>query len=223
MKTGPVNPTRAGPQTMTAGTDATATAMPYIPDADAVAPNTSAAPTFTHRELPGPLSMARLSDFGTVHSLDYANAYSAEHADTLYGRGQIVMRMVPNNTIACAMTAAWVWLGGLFPRTIDVLSNSHFRSTVHGRRIRTFSRKVEPNHVMKVGGLRVTTPLRTACDVSLLIEDEDSKQEATEVLCALAEEYRISPRQCLDMLDENRHWPNTQLSRNVLESLEHCF
>ncbi|KAB7789823.1 sugar phosphate isomerase family [Bifidobacterium leontopitheci] len=207
-KTGHANLTRAGP---TAATDGL------------VMPNASAAPTFTHRELPGPLSIARLSDFGTVHSLDQANAYSAEHADTLYGRGQIAQGMVPRSTIACALTAAWVWLGGLFPRTIDVLSNSHFRSTVHGRRIRAFSRKVDPDHVMRVGGLRVTTPLRTACDVSLLVEDEESRQEATEVLCALAEEYGITPRQCLAMLDENRHWPNTQQGRRLLESLEHCL
>ena len=54
-------------------------------------PRIDTTPLLTHKDLPGPLSMARLTHFGTLHSLDQTNAYSAEHADTLYGRAMIAL------------------------------------------------------------------------------------------------------------------------------------
>ena len=113
-------------------------------------PRIDTTPLLTHKDLPGPLSMARLTHFGTLHSLDQTNAYSAEHADTLYGRAMIALKLIPFGTIACALTAAWVWLGGTFPRTVDVISSSHYRADSHGR-IASSGRKTGSRHVAWVG------------------------------------------------------------------------
>ena len=114
-------------------------------------PRIDTTPLLTHKDLPGPLSMARLTHFGTLHSLDQTNAYSAEHADTLYGRAMIALKLIPFGTIACALTAAWVWLGGTFPRTVDVISSSHYRADSHGRKIRVFNRRRLPSTSYRSG------------------------------------------------------------------------
>ena len=167
--------------------------------------------------------MARLTHFVTLHSLDQTNAYSAEHADTLYGRAMIALKLIPFGTIACALTAAWVWLGGTFPRTVDVISSSHYRADSHGRKIRVFNRKTAPEHVIQVGNLRITTPMRTACDIALLTPGELNEHDACDVLCALFEEYQVSLAQCMQTLDDNHFWPNTQPARELFTSMKHFF
>ena len=102
----------------------------------------------------------------------------------------IALKLIPFGTIACALTAAWVWLGGTFPRTVDVISSSHYRADSHGRKIRVFNRKTAPEHVIQVGNLRITTPMRTACDIALLTPGELNEHDACDVLCALFEEYQ---------------------------------
>ena len=186
-------------------------------------PRIDTTPLLTHKDLPGPLSMARLTHFGTLHSLDQTNAYSAEHADTLYGRAMIALKLIPFGTIACALTAAWVWLGGTFPRTVDVISSSHYRADSHGRKIRVFNRKTAPEHVIQVGNLRITTPMRTACDIALLTPGELNEHDACDVLCALFEEYQVSLAQCMQTLDDNHFWPNTQPARELFTSMKHFF
>lgn len=186
-------------------------------------PRIDTTPLLTHKDLPGPLSMARLTHFGTLHSLDQTNAYSAEHADTQYGRAMIALKLIPFGTIACALTAAWVWLGGTFPRTVDVISSSHYRADSHGRKIRVFNRKTAPEHVIQVGNLRITTPMRTACDIALLTPGELNEHDACDVLCALFEEYQVSLAQCMQTLDDNHFWPNTQPARELFTSMKHFF
>ncbi|MCI1219741.1 MAG: hypothetical protein LKF99_04310 [Bifidobacterium sp.] len=174
-------------------------------------------------DLPGPMILHRLTLVGAVHKLDSANAYLAEHADTLYGRGAIVKSVAPGGTVSCAVSAAWVWLGGDFPKTIDVVSSSHFRSLTYGRKIRVFNRNTPPEHLTTIGQLRLTTPQRTACDIALLCDEESIDIRANEMVCALMESYAFRPTDCLHILAANRFWQNAPRARQFFSIIEHCF
>ena len=103
------------------------------------------------------------------------------------------------------MTAAWVWLGGPdFPSTIDVISTSHFRSASVSRRIRVFKRLTLPEQIIKLGGLPVTTPARTACDL----------------VCQLMSAYQFRPNDCLQIVKEHRHHKYAGRARMFFESVQ---
>ena len=71
--------------------------------------------------------------------------------------------------------------------------------------------------------LRITTPMRTACDIALLTPGELNEHDACDVLCALFEEYQVSLAQCMQTLDDNHFWPNTQPARELFTSMKHFF
>ena len=79
--------------------------------------------------LPGPMSMHRLAEIGAIHQLDDDSAYLSEDAETLFGRANITNILKPFNTVSCAVSAAWVWLGGRFPDTIDVIYDGRITGT----------------------------------------------------------------------------------------------
>jgi len=118
------------------------------------------APLLRDGDLPGPMNLNRLADFGTLCKLDSANAYTLQDSTTLYGRATIVATVMPRNAVACGFTAAWLWLGGLFPETIDILSSSHFRTLRHGRKVRVFNRKAP--RTMSFRSVRYARPRRYA-------------------------------------------------------------
>lgn len=156
------------------------------------------------RDLPGPMSLSRLSANGAIRTLnDLCSGYWSEHAATLYGRAAIVQRIIPHSTTACALTALWVWMGGEFPRTIDVLSRSHFRMRHHGHRIRALTRKVTPHHLVTLGALRVTDPTRTACDVASLTHTSSQAEDVADSIVDLMDTYDFTPDDCVRMLNEN--------------------
>lgn len=157
-----------------------ATAQPAVP------------PILFTKDLPGPLSLNRLAAFGTLHKLDDSAGYWIEHSGTLYGRAKIVAEVAPFGTVVCSMTAAWVWLGGPdFPSTIDVISTSHFRSASVSRRIRVFKRLTLPEQIIKLGGLPVTTPARTACDLVMSPEDIPDPSTVNALVCQLMSAYQF--------------------------------
>ncbi|MBT1175801.1 hypothetical protein JS530_09880 [Bifidobacterium sp. LC6] len=172
----------------------TPTAQPSVP------------PILHLSDLPGPLSMNLLAELGTIHKLDETCAYWSEHANTLYGRASIMSAIAPFGTVACTRTAAWVWLGGGdFPDTIDVISTSHFRAAVAGRRIRVFKRLTLPEQIMKIGDLVITTPARTACDLVMAPENGPDPSVANTLVCQLMSAYEFRPNDCLQIIREHRH------------------
>lgn len=184
-------------------------------------PNSQVRPTLiTDMDLPGPLSLRRLAAVGAVYKLDETNAYISDYGNTLYGRGIIVHKIAPYNTVACAFTAAWVWVGGEFPKTIDIVSASHFRSLIFGRKIRVFNRNIPVEHRTTVGDLHITTPARTACDIALLSDDETTDMYAEDIVLTMMESYHFSPSHCLDILQANRFWTNAPRAREFFLQLE---
>ena len=65
--------------------------------------------------------------------------------------------------------------------------------------------------------------MRTACDIALLTPGELNEPDACDVLCALFEEYQVSLAQCMQTLDDNHFWPNTQPARELFTSMKHFF
>lgn len=181
---------------------------PYVP------------PILHERDLPGPMSLSRLAAAGAMHGLDGHSGYWSEHADTLYGRAQIAYTLMPYSTVACALTALWVWLGdGEFPNTIDVLSRSHYRTPRHGRRVRVFSRKIEREQIVTIGNLRVTTPTRTACDVASMFRTQTWPESTTDRLDGLMDAYGITPDDCLAALDAHPYMATTPRARAFFTAL----
>lgn len=196
-------------------------------------PSSATEPLLDARGLPGPMSVRLLDGCGVLRPLDDTWCYLSRYARTLFGRGIIMTNLVPSRSTACSLTAAWVWLGGELPDSIDVLSRSHYRSTVCGRAIRTYDRKVTAKQTRRIGDLAVTSPARTACDVILLargLESDDvddwngrHRDLARETACALMTDFHFKPQDCLDILDENRGWPGAPQARRFFESIRYCF
>lgn len=172
-------------------------------------------------DLPGPLSMNLLTRHGAIMPLDAASGYQSEHAGTLYGRATIINDMIPHRSTACALTATWLWLGGRFPETIDIISRSHYRAYVHHRKVRVFNRKSPADHVIQVGDTRVTTPARTVCDLSLLPDrTTEADGQVDTMISDLMTEYRVTPDDCIRILDGNPFWPRAAIARSRFEHME---
>ena len=170
-------------------------------------------------DLPGPLSLHQLSGMGMVRPLDMHHAYYSRYAGTVPGRAHMVRRFIPSRTIACTLTASWIWIGGTFPSTIDVVSASHFRTTMFGRKIRVFNRQTPQEQYSMVEGMRVTTPLRTICDVALLADDEWDMVDAPLLIGSIMQSYDLSVRDCLDILRVNRFWQHAPRARHFFSTL----
>ncbi|MBT1173110.1 hypothetical protein JS528_07050 [Bifidobacterium sp. MA2] len=178
-------------------------------------------PILVDRDLPGPLSLKRLSLMGSISTLDVRSGYWTEHADTLYGRAMIMCRIIPFATAACAFTALWVWMGGDFPDTVDVLSRSHYRTAQHGRRVRVFSRKVSRRDLARIGSLSVTRPARTVCDIASLAGERPDL--AVVPIADLMEAYEFTPGDCMTILDENPCMATAPQARAFLRDVSRVY
>ena len=108
-------------------------------------------PLLGNDDLPGPMCLNLLASSGALCKLDSANAYSCHDSDTLYGRSCIIATLLPSRSVACSRTAAWVWLGGTFPESIDIIAKAHYRALRYGRKINVFNRLAPNEHTIKVG------------------------------------------------------------------------
>ncbi|MBW3088635.1 hypothetical protein KIH77_07830 [Bifidobacterium sp. 82T24] len=172
-------------------------------------------------DVPGGIGMSRLLDEDVLVGLDDECGYMNDHADTLYGRASIANRMVPFGSIAAGPLAAWVWVGGEFPHRLDMISNSRYRTLAHGRQITVYNRKTPPDHVMRLGQLRVTSPLRTICDIACMDEGGKILAGADSLLPMLLERYEVKVETCLQTLWENPRWPNHGGGVHTLMRLRH--
>ena len=163
--------------------------------------------------------MHQLISMGVICPLDGDHAYQAVYAQSVAGRITLIKRVIPSHITLCALTACWVWLGGTLPGSIDVISRSHFRSTMFGRKIRVFNRQARESQTTVANGLRLTTPVRTACDIATLPDDEWQGRDGATLVDSLMEEYHFSASDCLTMLGVNRFWPNTPRARNYFSTL----
>lgn len=179
----------------------------------------SSPPLLGGADLPGPLCLNALHSMGALCKLDNENAYTYHDSRTLYGRASIIATLLPSRSVACAGTAAWVWLGGLFPETIDIIAKAHCRALRYGRKISVFNRKAPDSHVIAVGPITVTTPPRTACDLAMNCTPE-TLPSAMELVCMLMQEFRFRPEDCLQVMREATHIRNAPWARNFFRTIE---
>lgn len=177
----------------------------------------SALPPIIHtRDLPGGLSRAMLIRHQLLIPLDMEHAYRATDGESLYGRARIVQQVLPPCSIACGMTAAWIWLGGEFPPIIEILSHSHFRTPLLGRLIKTRSRNVPKEQLTRVDQVQLTSPERTACDLALSSSDVMYQYNLQERILELMRVYQIEPTHCLQILEGCTHMHSAKQAREVI-------
>lgn len=174
---------------------------------------------FNINALPGPLSMKYLQTLDIVVRLDSQNCFSNEQTSTLYGRAAIAARLVPIGAAACSLLAGWIWSGGKFPGTIDVISNSHFRAAVYGHLIRVHNRSIEADHMIRIGSLLLTSPTRTACDLACDEHAYASCDQYIEQISEMLELYDIEPEECIQALMKNQRWPGHARGLEIMKMI----
>ena len=176
-------------------------------------------PILQLKDLPGHMGMRQLVDLGVIRPLDDYHAYHTSYGRSVAGRAAVTQRAIPAHVAVCAQTACWVWIGGQMPNSIDVISTSHFRSTIYGRKIRVFNRQTSDCQCTTVNTLKLTNPVRTACDLATLPDNEWQITDCAALVRSLMDAYHISATACLEMLSVNRFWPNTPRAKRFFSRL----
>ncbi|KXI16805.1 hypothetical protein [Gardnerella vaginalis] len=170
--------------------------------------------------LPGPLCMNRLKNLGIFDQLDTQSGFLRKESSTIEGRSKIVKKLLPSNSIACLYTASWIWLGGQFPDSLDILSNGHYRRRPYGHPIHVYTRKIIDNDYVKIGDLFVTTPTRTICDIALTKTESDSENTIRfNTIRTIMENYTINIYDCAKILQDNHHFPSSVAARAWMENI----
>lgn len=134
-------------------------------------------------------------------------------------RACIIATLLPSRSVACSRTAAWVWLGGTFPESIDIIAKAHYRALRYGRKINVFNRLAPNEHTIKVGPIIVTTPVRTACDLALNCTPE-SESLVSEIICMLMQEFHFRSNDCIQIMQETKHIRNAPQARNYILAID---
>lgn len=178
-------------------------------------------PSVIHlNDIPGSIGLHRLIQEGIVVALTESSGYLKTHGETLYGRASVMESILPYGLVACASTAAWVWLGGDFPSQIEVVSNTHFRTSLHGRTIRVHDRSIPGAHVMRLKQLMVTSPLRTACDIACMPVQDKIMINAPLIMIELLERYELTTERCIHELWNTPNWPRHNIGVRAFMELE---
>lgn len=118
--------------------------------------------------------LRRLVGAGVVRRVLHGVYVAAQVPDTVEVRAACVARILPQHCVVCDRSAAWVHGVDMVrlaestgPPTLDVVSQLGHPPTDRPG-LRGGKRTLAPQDVMELGSVRVTTPLRTACDVARL-------------------------------------------------------
>lgn len=177
-------------------------------------------PLLDEKTLPGPLGITKLSCYGALHQLNTSSGFTCKKSESIIGRSDVLASMLPMNSVACAVSAAWIWLGGTFPSTLDIVSSSHFRSKPQGLPIRIFNRNVTNEERYRVGSLEVTTPERTICDLALSSFDSDDYDDYRKSLVeGLFVQYNADIATCMNILIMNHYCPGSIQARAWLHDI----
>ena len=171
-------------------------------------------------DVTGCMALNRLIRMGVLTRLDNTCGYRNDYANTLIGRAMIVEPMIPYGATAAGKLALWVWVGGRFPTCFDLVSTSHYRARVHGRDVHVHNRRMMTNQVMRLAELKITSPIRTACDLACMAPAERQGCDVNRMIVELMQRYSIDPDQCLDTLWCNQRWPRHSLGITTFMALK---
>lgn len=150
--------------------------------------------------LGGRMYAERLKAEGVMSIISSKTGFMRRQAADTRGRALIAKEMLPYGVCACRWIAAWIWTGENFPRNVDIISDRHFRAKTHGKTILTHNQNIASADLTSVAGLKVTTPLRTACDIACLDETENAGANVRKTVKNLMNRYKISCSDCFDRL-----------------------
>lgn len=167
-------------------------------------------------DLPGRLCVERLVCAGVLSKLDSSTYYPTHFNNSIVLRAQIVQNVIPYGSIASGWIAAWVWLGGNFPGSIDVTSSTHYHSILFGRNVRSTSRKLHSSSIVQFPHVLVTTPLRTMCDIARSDVRNVDIHTIERTLHQLACEYDITEHACIELMRTNTRQPRYSSGINLL-------
>ena len=167
----------------------------------------SRTPIFKANQISGSIGLRRLINTGAITMLDNHSFFVNVQAASTQGRAAIIQSLLPYNAIACGLVASWIWVGGTFSRTIDIISRSHFRTPIYGRSIRVTNRDITQEHLSYLGTQRLTSPVRTACDLACLSISEKAEEKAYMSIGKLAGVFNFTYTDCLKMLWDHPRWP----------------
>lgn len=152
-----------------------------------------------------PRALRRLLEDGELRRVVRGVYCRADLPDTVELRAQSLARVLPPGSVVCDRTAAWIWgidvLGPLepvSPSRIEVVR-------VDGDRSRNCAvlggkRDLKPEEIVEVNGLRLTTPVRTACDLACL----RGRYSALAVYDAFARHFGLTPVDFAKQLERYR-------------------
>jgi hypothetical protein len=197
--------------------------LPHMTLSEAELPTALRGPIIHARDLPGGLCLGTLQRSGTLIMLDPNAGYLVARTETLYGRASIARRLVPDTAIASGSTALWVWHNAdgkmPLPSQTSVVSSSHYRTTAFGRRIIVHDRAISPSEIQQLGGLRITAPLRTACDTLCMAPAEFEKHVGLSVFLEFVKSYSIELEECRASILANTRWPGYSHGLKLLDAL----
>lgn len=170
--------------------------------------------------LPGRLALVQLVRSGIITPLDERSGYLTTLEHSVEGRARIAAALLPDDTMACMGLARWVWVGGPFPTTIDVISNSHFRAERHGRRVCAYKRRVPPAQRATIGELTLTSPARTVCDLGChgAVGNADDDAWPTH-LRSIIDQWQVRLAECRTMVKSHSRWPGRKEGLELFDAM----
>ncbi|MFD0704650.1 hypothetical protein ACFQY8_02655 [Alloscardovia venturai] len=170
-----------------------------------------------HKEdFPGQLCLARLEKAHIISNLDKSTFYPMRFNDTSSTRAHVARDIVPFGAIASAWLAAWIWLGGQFPTSIDITSTNHYHNILFGRNVRSTSRQIHSSCLAQFPHLLVTSPQRTACDIACSDIRRANPIIIEHTIHRLALSYAFAEHDCMEIMRHNTRQPRYTCGVNLL-------
>lgn len=157
-------------------------------------------------ELPGGMSHIVLHHAGAVNASAHKTLYRSCDGLSPWRRAELVRPLLPYGITVCLWLAAWIWVGGEFPEALDVVAPTRYMSDAYHRALRLHNRTVNGRDLVILRRLRVSSPLRTACDIACL-DDANVESHATQraTVATLMRECALAPQTCIYALQNNPH------------------
>lgn len=157
-------------------------------------------------ELPGGMSHIVLHHAGAINASARKTLYRSSDGLSPWRRAELVRPLLPYGITVCLWLAAWIWVGGEFPEALDVVASTRYMSDAYNRALRLHNRTVNGRDLVILRRLRVSSPLRTACDIACL-DDADVESHATQraTVATLMRECALAPQTCIHALQNNPH------------------
>lgn len=170
-------------------------------------------------DLPGPTALAWLQLQGRVSLVDNRTAVSRSLPGAVRPRARVAARLVPRRCVVCGLLAFWVWEGGAFPDRLTAICMTRPKTTPpHG--IDLVQRLLGPGDALEIGGLRVTSPLRTAVDLVCLPDDMFDVRVGAARFVTFLRHSNLKVGDCLSRLEGNSRAVGYSTGRRRLQALD---